>query len=359
MPTLAEGPQRPIHPIAFREGHQHLTDSNTSGLRSTTSERGVQTDEELDKSRRENPVQRWVRESQDELDHCSESEIINDIRALGKCISDFALNVSSVFGQYRSRTSDQMLLTPQYVQHILRENQVENYLINTLGEPLANNLYNHRRYSQTESETRLVDAVSAVGTEVVHRIISRTYFGLPMDGSNFVDAFRRMRSKEPQAKALHWRDLTSKYLYQEDIERDTLGRFEGQLAFYTQSLMVLAGENLNSQLHKDVSSLALNSKIINQASVVSKKIIHNFFSVDLVTFSFRPGSPFNPNEMEAEDADLDSRTPLLGRNRVISCTIEPGLREVITEAEKSGGERVLLKAKVVLELEPIAQRVRR
>ena len=136
-------------------------------------------------------------------------------------------------------------------------------------------------------------------------------------------------------------------------------RFEGQLAFYTQSLMVLVGENSNSQLYKDVSSLALDSKIINQASIVSKKIIHNFFSVDLVTFGFRPGSPFNPNEMEAEDADLDSRAPLLERERVISCTIEPGLREVITEAEKSGGERILLKAKVVLEPEPIAQRVRR
>lgn len=63
--------------------------------------------------------------------------------------------------------------------------------------------------------------------------------------------------------------------------------------------------------------------------------------------------------MEAEDADLDSRAPLLERERVISCTIEPGLREVITEAEKSGGERILLKAKVVLEPEPIPQRVRR
>ena len=195
MPAPKEGTQSPIHPIAPREGHQHLTDSNTSGLRSTTSERGVQTDEELDKSRRANPVQQWMRESQDELDHCSESEIINDIRALGKCISDFALNVSSAFGQYRSRTSNQMLLPLQHVQHILHEHQVENYLFNTLGEPLVNRLYNHRRYSQTESETRLVDAVSAVGTEVVDRIISRTYFGLPMDGSNFIDAFRRMRSK--------------------------------------------------------------------------------------------------------------------------------------------------------------------
>ena len=176
MPALTEGTQSPIHPIALGEGHQHLTDSNTSGLRSTTSERGVQTDEELDKSRRANSVQQWVRESQDELDHCSESEIINDIRALGKCISDFALNVSSVFGQHRSRTSDQMLLPLQLVQHILREHQAENYLINTLGGPLANHLYNHRRYLQTESENRLVDAVSAVGTEVVHRIISRTYF---------------------------------------------------------------------------------------------------------------------------------------------------------------------------------------
>ena len=195
MPAPKEGTQSPIHPIAPREGHQHLTDSNTSGLRSTTSERGVQTDEELDKSRRANPVQQWMRESQDELDHCSESEIINDIRALGKCISDFALNVSSVFGQYRSRTSDQMLLPLQHVQHILREHQAGNYLFNTLGGPLVNHLFDHRRYSQTESETRLVDAVSAVGTEVVDRIISRTYFGLPMDGLNFIDAFRRMRSK--------------------------------------------------------------------------------------------------------------------------------------------------------------------
>ena len=52
--------------------------------------------------------------------------------------------------------------------------------------------------------------------------------------------------------------------------------------------------------------------------------------------------------MEADDEDLrKGQVPL--RNRVVMCTIEPGLREIISGIERSGKERILRKAKVVLE----------
>ena len=153
---------------------------------------------------------------------------------------------------------------------------------------------------------------------------------------------------EPQAKALHWRDLSSTYMQREDVRKSVMDQNKKWLAHCTQGIIILTGENTLSPLHNIVYELAWKSGIIEQAADLSKKIIHSFFSVHLVTFCPQPMSFFNLDEMEADDEDLrKGQVPL--RNRVVMCTIEPGLREIISGIERSGKERILRKAKVVLE----------
>ena len=107
--------------------------------------------------------------------------------------------------------------------------------------------------------------------------------------------------------------------------------------------MILTGENIDSPLLRTVSDLARNSGIIEHASNLSNKIKKNIFSADLVTFCSRPGLPFNIEEMDAEDDGEVSEG-----DRVVLCCIEPCLREITSGVERSGQDRVLLKAKVVL-----------
>ena len=139
------------------------------------------------------------------------------------------------------------------------------------------------------------------------------------------------------------RELEIKRLYREDTRKRTEDRYKGDLALYTECIMILTGENIDSPLLRTVSDLARNSGIIEHASNLSNKIKKNIFSADLVTFCPRPGWPFNIEEMDAEDDDEVSEG-----DRVVLCCIEPGLREITSGVERSGQDRVLLKAKVVL-----------
>ena len=144
-------------------------------------------------------------------------------------------------------------------------------------------------------------------------------------------------------------------MYREDTRRRTEDRYKGDLALYTECIMILTGENIDPPLLKTVSDLARDSGIIEHASNLSNKIKKNIFSADLVTFCPRPGWPFNLEEMDAEDDAEVSKGKISEGDRVVLCCIEPGLREIISGVERSGQDRVPLKAKVVLKPLPADQ----
>ena len=112
--------------------------------------------------------------------------------------------------------------------------------------------------------------------------------------------------------------------------------------------MILTGESIDSPLLRTVSDLSRNSGIIEHASNLLNKIKKNIFSADLVTFCPRPGWPFNLEEMDAEDDGEVSKGNISEGDRVVLCCTEPGLREITSGVERSGQDRVLLKARVVL-----------
>ncbi|EJD00155.1 uncharacterized protein FOMMEDRAFT_159803 [Fomitiporia mediterranea MF3/22] len=307
------------------------------------------------------------------VDHCSESEIIADCKALNNRIKNTVLNVAEHWTKVsfrKPRSSDKELRARD-----------RDFLRSILGETLYNSIKRHgqSRSTLTEIEGDITDALQTLAAYISNYIISDTFcpalsnhcdtknkdifISMIFHGMSywFLHSIVRILQphhpipKEPQVTALRWRALTYSHATRSTPNRSApainafLSSFQSRMAYDFKLIFLLAGESASSPFLSEVPQILFKCGVIESAVELAEKLKTSIFSTYIDTYWVKPKLVFDESLMD-EDGRIGKSDS--SHQTLVACTMELGIREIVTDntATQSRKGRILLKPKVLVEV---------